>query len=383
LADEENRGEDTSGRIEVRPRRFLRRLLTLAVFLPVIAAVLAGGVFLYGKWRFHAAGPAEAPTVVWLAPGLGLSTITEKLHDAHVIGEPLIFRTGVRFSRASSALKAGEYEIPAHASMADIVRILKEGKSIVHQITVPEGLTSSQAMEIVSADPVLTGPTPPTPPEGSLLPETYNFSRGTTRSQIVQRMQRSATTLMNALWPQRAQNLPYATQKEALILASIVEKETGLASERPKVAAVFVNRLRKSMRLQSDPTIIYGITGGKGPLGRPIRQSELDRVTPYNTYQVNGLPPTPICNPGKASIEAVLNPPATGDLYFVADGTGGHAFSSSLAEHDRNVSRWRQVEKAAEKGQAKLVPAEPAKSGAASAKDAALPLKAPPRHTGG
>ncbi len=378
MADEENTGDEAPGRFEVRPRRsFLRRLLTFLTFLPIVVALIAGGVFLYGKWRFYAAGPAETPTVVWLAPGLGLSGITERLYEAHVLGDRLIFRTGVRLSRASGALKAGEYEIPAHASMADIVLILRSGKSIVHQITVPEGLTSSEAMEIVSADPVLMGPTPATPPEGSLLPETYNFSKGMTRALIVQRMQKSATALLNELWPHRAQNLPYASQKEALILASIVEKETGLASERPKVAAVFVNRLRKSMRLQSDPTIIYGITGGKGPLGRPIRQSELDRVTPYNTYQVDGLPPTPICNPGRASIEAVLNPPATGDLYFVADGTGGHAFSSSLAEHDRNVSHWRQVEKKTAKS-----PAKPAEE--VPAKDApAIPLKAPPKQAGG
>ncbi|HUD50815.1 endolytic transglycosylase MltG [Parvibaculum sp.] len=377
MTEDGNTGDETSGRFEVRPRRrFLRPLLTLLVFFPVVAALLAGGVFLYGKWRFNAPGPAETPTVVWLTPGLGLSAIAAKLHDAHVVEEALIFRTGVRLGRASGSLKAGEYEIPARASMADIVRILREGKSIVHQITIPEGLTSIQAMEIVKADPVLTGEMPLLPPEGSLLPETYNFSRGTTRAQIVQRMQKSATALLNDLWPNRAQNLPVRTPQEAIILASIVEKETGIASERPKVAAVFVNRLRKPMRLQSDPTIIYGITGGKGPLGRPIRRSELDGLTPYNTYQIDGLPPTPICNPGRASIEAVLNPPATDDLYFVADGTGGHAFSRSLGEHERNVSRWRQVEKKSTKS-----PEKPAEK--ASAKDAAvIPLQAPPGHAG-
>ena len=339
-------------------------------------ALIAGGAFLYGKWRFNAPGPAAAPTVVWLAPGHGLSSIAERLREAHVLDETGIFRLAVELNRAAGALKAGEYEIPAHASMADIVRILREGKSIVHRITVPEGLTSQEAMEIVKADPVLAGDMPPVPAEGSLLPETYNFSRGTTRAQIVQRMQKSASALINEAWPHRSANLPYKTQREAIILASIVEKETGLAAERPKVAAVFVNRLRKPMRLQSDPTIIYGITGGKGPLGRPIRQSELDRVTPYNTYQVDGLPPTPICNPGRASIEAVLNPPETSDLYFVADGTGGHAFASSLVEHGRNVLRWRQVEKNAAKEAVKAVEerAEGAKT--------VVPLKAPARHTG-
>ncbi len=360
--------------------RLARLLLLALVALPGLAALAAGGVFLYGKWRFEAPGPAERPTVVWLAPGLGLSAIAGRLDDAQVLDEPLIFRTAVRLSRRSGALKAGEYEIPAHASMATIVRILTEGKSIVHRLTVPEGLTSAQAMEIVKADPVLVGDMPPMPPEGSLLPETYNFNRGATRALIVARMQASAVALMNELWPRRAANLPIATPREALILASIVEKETGLAAERPKVAAVFVNRLRKSMRLQSDPTIIYGITGGKGPLGRPIRRSELDRATPYNTYQVDGLPPTPIANPGRASIEAVLNPPATRDLYFVADGTGGHAFASTLAEHERHVARWRRIE-----GKSPRAPAvAPVKvAPRPSVGDApVLPLKVPARRTG-
>ncbi|KAB7740477.1 endolytic transglycosylase MltG [Parvibaculum sedimenti] len=377
MSDGADTGEAGEPGTEARPGLVRRFLLGLIVVLPMSAALIAGGAFLYGKWRFNAPGPAAAPTVVWLAPGHGLSSIAERLREAHVLDETGIFRLAVELNRAAGALKAGEYEIPAHASMADIVRILREGKSIVHRITVPEGLTSQEAMEIVRADPVLTGDMPPVPAEGSLLPETYNFSRGTTRAQIVQRMQKSASALINEAWPHRTANLPYKTQREAIILASIVEKETGLAAERPKVAAVFVNRLRKPMRLQSDPTIIYGITGGKGPLGRPIRQSELDRVTPYNTYQVDGLPPTPICNPGRASIEAVLNPPETNDLYFVADGTGGHAFASSLADHGRNVARWRQVEK-----KAVQVPVKAAEERTAGTKPV-IPLKAPARHVGG
>ncbi len=381
---------DASGTSPVRRRLLARVLLFLLVVLPSALAVLAGGAFLYGKWRFEAAGPAASPTVVWLAPGLGLNAISERLADAHVLDEPLVFRVAVRLNRSAGRLKAGEYEIPAHASMAEIVRILREGKSIVHRLTVPEGLTSWQVMEIVKGDPVLTGDMPLVPDEGSLLPETYHFTRGTTRAQIVQRMQKSASALINELWPHRAENLPYKTQKEAIILASIVEKETGLAAERPRVAAVFVNRLRKSMRLQSDPTIIYGVTGGKGSLGRPIRRSELDRVTPYNTYQVDGLPPTPISNPGRASIEAVLNPPETKDLYFVADGTGGHAFSTSLDEHQRNVSHWRRVEKGMAGRSAAPEPApEPERKapGKAEAPPAAtapvLPMRAPAKRAGG
>ncbi|MCE9651084.1 MAG: endolytic transglycosylase MltG [Parvibaculum sp.] len=346
-------------------RRFLGALLFASIVLPSLVVLVAGGAFLYGKWRFEAEGPLAEKTVVWLQPGLGLAGITGRLQTAGVLSEPLIFRTAVRLTGAASALKAGEYEIPAHMSMADIIRVLREGKSIVHKITIPEGLTSQQAMEIVKADPVLAGEMPLLPPEGALLPETYNFLKGTTRIELVKRMQKSQTALMNALWPKRAAGLPFSTPNEALILASIVEKETGLKSERPKVAAVFVNRLRVPMRLQSDPTIVYGITRGAGPLGRPIRRSEIDRPTPYNTYQIDGLPPTPICNPGRASIEAVLNPPATGDLYFVADGSGGHAFSPSLAGHTRNVDAWRKLDrqkkaqKPAEASPAKDVPKQP------------------------
>jgi len=338
--------EDSAGSEPAPPRRrFLRFFLAVLVILPSLAGLALGGAFLYGKSRFEAPGPAAQKTIVWLEPGLGLGAITDRLHEAGVIGNPFIFRIGVRLTRADSTLKAGEYEIAAHASMADIVRVLREGKSVVHRLTIPEGLTSLEAMAIVQADPVLMGDMPLAPPEGSVLPETYNFLRGTTREQIVERMRKASEAVMKDLWEKRAKDLPVASPREALILASIVEKETGVAEERPRVAAVFVNRLRKSMRLQSDPTIIYGITGGKGPLGRPIRQSELDRVTPYNTYQIDGLPPTPICNPGRAAIEAVLNPPQTQDLYFVADGTGGHAFARTLAEHERNVKNWRRIER--------------------------------------
>jgi len=332
-----------------KPRRLLRALLVASIILPSLLAIIAGGIFLYGKSRFTGEGPATEKTVVWLQPGIALNTITEKLEKADVIDAPLIFRWGTRLSGAANSLKAGEYEFPAHVSMAEIVRILRAGKSIMHQITIPEGLTTQEAMAVIKADPVLIGDLPPLPAEGALLPETYNFTRGTTRTQIIARMERAQTKLMQKLWPERADNLPVKTPEQAIILASIVEKETGLKTERPKVAAVFINRLRKPMRLQSDPTIVYGITKGAGPLGRPIRRSEIEKATPYNTYQIDGLPPTPICNPGKASIEAVLNPPATKDLYFVADGSGGHAFSSTLAGHQRNVEHWRKIDREREK----------------------------------
>lgn len=341
-----SRPENATDSKAQKPRaRLLRTLLVLAICLPLFGALLAGAIFLYGKHRFEAAGPHGEARIVMLEPGLGVRAIAVRLDKAGVITEPMIFLAGVRLSRAESSLKAGEYEIPAHASMATVLRILREGRSILHRLTVPEGLTSEQIMLLVEANPVLVGDMPATPPEGSLLPETYSFTRGATRKEIVSQMREAADALLAELWEKRAENLPFDTPEEAVTLASIVEKETGVASERPRVAAVFVNRLGKSMRLQSDPTIIYGLVGGKGALGRPIRRSELDRLTPYNTYLVDGLPPGPICNPGRASLEAVLNPPETDELYFVADGTGGHAFSRTLKEHQQRVREWRQIER--------------------------------------
>ena len=250
----------------------------------------------------------------------------------------------MRLHGETSALKAGEYAIPSHASMYDIMNILISGHSIEHKLTVAEGLTSRMAYDLVKADPVLAGDAGPLPPEGALLPETYLFTRGATRGEIVAKMQKAQQELLDELWAKRAAKLPIATQEEAVVLASIVEKETSIPAERRHIASVFVNRLRLGMKLQSDPTIIYGITKGY-PLGRRIRQSEIDRPTPYNTYAIAGLPPQPICNPGKDSIAAVLNPADTKDLYFVADGTGGHVFAATSDEQVKNVARWRKIEK--------------------------------------
>ncbi|MBI1261531.1 MAG: endolytic transglycosylase MltG [Rhizobiales bacterium] len=322
-----------------------RRFLT-AFFAMLLLALVGSGAAIWGANQLYVqSGPAETDTVVWLPKGVGVTSIAKRLSEAGVIAHPLLFRVAVRLHGAEATLKAGEYEIPAHSSMAEIVSLLRTGKSLMHKLTAPEGLTSEQIVAIIAADPVLEGPTPDVPPEGSLLPETYNFTRGTTRAELLDRMAQAQKKLIAAHWSKRQEGLPIKTPQEAIILASIVEKETGIASERPRVAAVFINRLRKPMRLQSDPTIIYGLVGGKGALGRPIRRSELDRQTPYNTYQIDGLPPTPICNPGAAAILAVLDPPDSKELYFVADGSGGHAFSETLAGHERNVKNWRQIER--------------------------------------
>jgi UPF0755 protein len=217
-------------------------------------------------------------------------------------------------------------------------------RTVGHRITIAEGLTSDATVALVKADPVLTGDVPVVP-EGSLLPETYIFERGTTRAELLQRMHQAQEKVLADLWPKRKEGLPFMTVQDALKLASLVEKETAIAAERPHVAAVFINRLNRGMKLESDPTIIYGLTKG-APLGHALRQSELATPNPFSTYQIVGLPPTPICNPGRGAIAAVLNPAESDDLYFVADGSGGHVFASSFAEHARNVAQWRRLEQA-------------------------------------
>jgi UPF0755 protein len=322
----------------------MRRLLIAVLVLVLLAA----GAFLAEQFIFFAPGPEAArgrSTVVWIKPGEGSATIAQQLQSEGVVRNGQLFRLGVRLRGQLAALKAGEYAIPSGASMADVMGILIEGKSIRHRITAAEGLTSQMIYDIVAKNPVLTGAAGAVPAEGSLLPETYLFIRGNTRPQILARMERAQQRLIAKLWPARTPDLPFKSPEDAITLASIVEKETAIPEERRHIAAVFINRLKQGSKLQSDPTVIYGITKGY-PLGRGIRESELAAATPYNTYVIAGLPPTPICNPGKASIAAVLQPESSTDLYFVANGTGGHVFTSSLAEHQKNVARWRQIEQA-------------------------------------
>jgi peptidoglycan lytic transglycosylase G len=317
------------------------------VWLAVVFVILVAGI---GEWifaSFSAPGPAAkhgSETVVLVKSGVGLRGVAQSLADAGVIYRADIFQAGVRLNGETAALKAGEYAIPSHASMHDIMDILIAGHSIEHRLTIAEGLTSQMAYDVVKGDPALTGDAGPVPAEGSLLPETYLFTRGTTRAELIQKMEAAQKALLGQLWKQRAPGLPVKTPQEAVILASIVEKETSIPAERRHIASVFVNRLKLGMKLQSDPTIIYGITKGY-PLGRRILQSEIDRPTPFNTYAIAGLPPLPICNPGKDSIEAVLNPDDTKDLYFVADGTGGHVFAATADEQAKNVAKWRKIEK--------------------------------------
>ena len=299
----------------------------------------------YTGWRkiSHAwMSPGDyAGGVVTIPSGSSLGAIVEQLHREDVIESPVLFRLGVMFLGTQRNLQAGEFQIPARASLSQIAGILSRGRSVAYKVTVPEGTTSWEVVQILRSNPDLTGEIISVPEEGSLLPETYHFERGDKRTDVLERMMKASGDKLDSLWRQRNLNVPLDTPYEALILASIVEKETALEHERPVVAAVFLNRLEKGMRLQADPTVIYGLTLGKEPLGRPLRRSELKQDTPYNSYRRSGLPPTPICNPGAASLEAVLNPIESNFLYFVADGKGGHRFAATLAEHRRNVKAWR------------------------------------------
>ena len=318
------------------------RLVTVLFLL----AVLLGAAWTWESWHFSAPGPwahKGRETIIDIPPRKGLWAVASQLRNAGVIDSAPLFTLGVRLRGESALLRAGEYAIPSRASMEDIADILIVGHSIEHKVTAAEGLTSDMIAEIVNADPELTGSREPPPEEGTLLPETYFFNRGATRGSIIERMQQAQSSFVSRAWNARAPGLPFQTPQQAVTLASIVEKETALPEERRHIAAVFINRLRLGMKLESDPTVIYGISKGY-PLGHGILASELSQPTPYNTYAIAGLPPTPICNPGKDAILAVLDPEKSNDLYFVADGTGGHAFAASKSEHDRNVARWRKLQ---------------------------------------
>ncbi|WP_267549647.1 endolytic transglycosylase MltG [Rhizobium rhizogenes] len=327
---------------------FLNFLMTLVVFV-VIAAV--GGTY-YAFSIYQSPGPLTTNTNFIVRNGAGLNEIANRLESNNIITDQRIFRwLTTTYLHDGETLRTGEYEIKAGASMKDIMELLKSGKSILYSVTLPEGLTVRQIFNKLQADPVLEGDLPSAlPTEGSLRPDTYKFTRGTKRTEIVEQMAAAQEKLVDQIWQKRDSGVQLANKQDFVTLASIVEKETGLADERAHVASVFLNRLGKGMRLQSDPTIIYGLFGGEGkPSDRPIYQSDLKKETPYNTYLIKGLPPTPIANPGRDALEAVANPWKTQDLYFVADGTGGHVFAATLDEHNANVKRWRKL--VAEKGE--------------------------------
>jgi UPF0755 protein len=342
----------------------MRHVAANVLSLLILLLVLLFGLITWAQSQFVARGPAEASVRIEVERGEGLSSVSDKLSAAGAISNETIFRVGARYAALDSGLKFGEYEFPAGASMREILEQLNEGGNVVRQIVVPEGWTSWQVVEALNAREDLEGEIAEIPPEGSLAPAGYDYQRGDTRQSILDRMQAEQERILAEAWASRADGLPLRTPEELLILASIVEKETGVPDERRLVAGVFVNRLERGMRLQTDPTVIYGITEGRESLGRGLRASELAEATPYNTYVIGGLPPTPIANPGRDSILAAANPEATDFLYFVADGTGGHAFAATLEQHNANVVAWRRIEAeraaAAAAAEAAGAPADPA-----------------------
>jgi UPF0755 protein len=331
----------------------------------VILAVVVGGTVWIGKQRLDEPGPLTEDKVVNIPRGAGIRDIADQLVREGVIDQPWTFVGAVIVRKARDDLKSGEYMFQKQSTLGDVIGTLVEGKVVQHALTLPEGLTSEQMVGRLLESELLSGNIREIPREGSLLPETYRVVRGTPREQVIQRMQQAQRRVLQEAWDHRMADLPLRTPEQLLVLASIIEKETGKPDERTRVAAVFVNRLKQRMRLQSDPTIIYGLVGGKGTLGRPIMRSEIDQPTPYNTYVIDGLPPGPIANPGRAALEAAANPARTKELYFVADGTGGHAFSETLDQHQRHVARLRALEQGQRDGGATA--AAPASSGGAAA----------------
>lgn len=337
--------------------------MNFVISLVVLMLLAAGAVLYFGKQAFNEPGPSANGDTFLVKPATGVQDIADQLERRGLISDARIFRLGVRAYGNDTALKPGEYEIKPRASMHEIMALLESGKSVLYSLTIPEGLTVEQALQRIADQGALTGDMPASmPAEGSLATDTLRFTRGATRQQMVDKLLADQKKLVEDVWQRRAPDLPLANVEDFVTLASIVEKETGKGDERSRVAAVFLNRLSKGMRLQSDPTIIYGLFGGKGkPADRPIFQSDIEKPTPYNTYLINGLPPTPIANPGRAALEAVANPSKTDDLYFVADGTGGHVFAATLDEHNENVARYRALQKKQADDAAK---AEAAKAGA-------------------
>ncbi len=328
-----------------RARRARPRRTPRASGPPLIAAgaAIAALALAFGAWRYLGPGPGHATDLV-LPSGAGVAGVGRDLARAGVVRSQTGFVLAAVLSGAAHSLKAGEYRFAGGESLAAVISAVARGQVVRRFVTVPEGITSRDAAAILLRADYLVGPAP-IPPEGSLLPETYEVRRGEARVAVLRRMAAARDRLLEQLWATRTPGLPLASMEQAVILASVIEKETAIPAERSKVAAVFINRLRKGMRLESDPTVIYGVSGGV-PLGHGLRVSELAAPNPYNTYRVAGLPPTPIDNPGRASLSAALAPAPTGDLYFVADGTGGHAFADTFEAHRRNVARWRAIEQA-------------------------------------
>ncbi len=322
------------------------RSIAANAFTFLIVALLAlAGLFAWGQGQFRNPGPVAEDTVFEVPKGANLTKVAEALEAGGLISSGPVFRIGARYTKRDNKLKFGEYLIPQGASMDEILDILTSGKSIQYFITLPEGLYTSEIIAKIEANPDLTGAIEEIPPEGMMAPDTYSFQRGDTRQSVVDRMVKAQQEILDEAWANRAPDLPLESEQELLILASIVESEAGGAGEWGKVASVFYNRLEKGMRLEADATLRYGLTMGKERLRRGLFQSELDKETPYNTYMIPALTPTPISNPGREAIFATANPEKTPYFFFVLDGSGGHAFAVTYKEHQRNVAAWRAIER--------------------------------------
>ncbi len=336
-----------SRRARRRSRNGFVEIINGLLTLVVLGLLIVGGVFLYGAHSFYTDSTIPEGTTFLVERGNGLGAVAENLESKGLVSNRFIFQLGGMALKKQGEIKAGEFRLPANASMAEVLRELTEGKPVQYGITIPEGFTAWQVVDRLNADTHLTGEIPTLPPEGSILPNTYNYDPGASRQSVLDAMQAAQKEQLAAIWATRDPELPISTPEELVVLASIIEKETGVASERAEVAAVFVNRLKKKMRLQSDPTIIYGITKGQGTLGRGLKRSEIEAKTPYNTYQIDALPPGPIANPGVESLKAAANPAKNNNLYFVAAGpvpSDGHLFAETYAQHRQNVAKWRAIE---------------------------------------
>jgi UPF0755 protein len=338
-------GKEPGRKDPKKPRRSTLSSLSGLLTFVLIGALVAVGAIAWLMMESRKPGPLTADKVVNIAREDDGGSMADQLERAGVIDSAMWFNVLTLLDGSRSSLKRGEYEFKAGVSMNDIESLLASHKVVQHKLTIPEGLTSDQIVQRLRDDDVLVGDIREIPREGSLMPDTYYFERGDNRQSIVTRMAKAQSKFVDEVWKAKAADLPIKSPGEMVTLASIVEKETGKPDERPRVAGVFVNRLQKHMRLESDPTIVYGLVFGKGTLGHPITRAELNQPTPYNTYLIDGLPPGPIANPGKAALEAVANPARSKDLYFVADGSGGHVFADTFDQHLKNVAHWRQIEK--------------------------------------
>ena len=327
------------------------------LFFVALLVILMGGALYLGHTILTAAGPLEKTKNVVIPRGAGPATMSKLLQEEGVISHPRLFRVALMIDPSPKPIKAGEYEVPAHTSMQALVELLQSGKVVQRRLTVPEGMTTAEVLDLLRKTEALTGEITIDVKEGDLLPETYFYSRDDTRDGLLMRMKEAMEKTLDEAWKKRTAGLPLANKRDALILASMIEKETAVPAERTRIAAVFINRLRRRMKLDSDPTTIYGLTLGKVPFNRELTRADLTSNTPYNTYVIMGLPRGPICNPGRASIVAATNPVRDRAIYFVADGQGGHAFALTLYEHQRNVERWRQIQRERAEAQGQTPPA--------------------------